>query len=151
MNCKNLKIRSKNYKKYFYCSLCKQEVDIKKCKHCEFKEYKTVKRIRGKKHKQTKATEISKIVKEAVWYRDGGKCIFCHKKVSMFYANAHFIPRSAGGLGIPENIFTACENCHREQDNGLNSKLLTDKAENYLRGIYGQNWNIKRLIYYKYN
>ena len=64
MNCKNLKIRSKNYKKYFYCSLCKQEVDIKKCKHCEFKEYKTVKRIRGKKHKQTKATEISKIVKE---------------------------------------------------------------------------------------
>ena len=41
MNGKNLKIRSKNYKKYFYCSLCKKEVDIEKCKHCEFKEYKT--------------------------------------------------------------------------------------------------------------
>lgn len=151
MNCKNLKIRSKKYKKYFYCSLCKQEVNTEKCKHCEFKEYKTVKRIRGKKHKQTKATEISKIVKEAVWYRDSGKCIFCNKKVSTFYANAHFVKRSQGGLGIPENIFTACEDCHREQDNGLNSKLLTDKAENYLKGIYGQNWNIKKLIYYKYN
>ena len=150
MNCKNLKTRSKKYKRYFYCSLYRQQIEIKKCKECEFKEYKHAKKIKGKKHRQTKATEISKKVKLQVWERDFHRCIFCKKIVPWNLANAHFIPRSAGGLGIVENIFTACENCHREQDNGLNSKLYTDKAETYLKGIYGTNWCIEKLIYKKY-
>ena len=52
MNCTNLKIRSKKYKKYFYCSLRKQEIDIQKCKECEFKEYKQAKKIIGKDRKR---------------------------------------------------------------------------------------------------
>lgn len=96
MNCKNLKIRSRKYKKYFYCSLCKQEIDIQKCKECEFKEYKTVKKIKGKKHKQTKATEISKEAKLQVWERDRHKCVLCGKSVPWNLANAHFIPRGLG-------------------------------------------------------
>lgn len=151
MNCKSLKIRSKNYKKYFYCSLYKQAIENSKCSKCEFKEYKTVKKIKGKKHKQTKATEIPKEVKLKVWERDGHKCILCGKLVPWNLANAHFIPRSLGGLGIPENTFTACEDCHREQDNGLKSILYTDKVKNYLKGIYGTNWNIKKMIYKKYD
>lgn len=150
MNCKNLKTRSKKYKRYFYCSLFKQQIEIKKCKECEFKEYKTAKKIKCKKHKQTKATEIPKEVKLKVWERDNHQCILCGKNVPWNLANAHFIPRGLGGLGIQENIFTACEDCHREQDNGLNSKLYTDKVENYLRGIYGEDWNIENLIYKKY-
>ena len=35
-------------------------------------------------------------------------------------------------LGIPENIVTACEDCHREQDNGKNTKLYDKKAEKHL-------------------
>ncbi|MEF2640778.1 MAG: hypothetical protein U0O04_00005 [Clostridia bacterium] len=96
MNCKSLKIRSKNYKKYFYCSLYKQAIENSKCSKCEFKEYKTVKKIKGKKHKQTKATEIPKEVKLKVWERDGHKCILCGKLVPWNLANAHFIPRSLG-------------------------------------------------------
>jgi len=96
MNCKNLKIRSKKYKKYFYCSLYKQAIENSKCSKCEFKEYKTVKKIKGKKHKQTKATEIPKEVKLKVWERDGHKCILCGKLVPWNLANAHFIPRSLG-------------------------------------------------------
>ena len=53
-------------------------------------------KIKGKKHKQTKEKEIPKKVKEAVWKRDKHKCIFCGKQVDIFFANAHFIPRSAG-------------------------------------------------------
>ena len=106
--------------------------------------------IKGKKHTQTKHTEIPIKVKKAVWERDKHKCIFCKREVDLFYANAHFIPRSAGGLGIEENIFTACEDCHREQDNGKNSKLYDKKAEKYLKGIYGANWNKEKLIYKKY-
>lgn len=108
-----------------------------------------VTQIKGKKHKQTKATEIPKKVKEDVWKRDKHKCIFCGRNVEVFYANAHFIPRSAGGLGIEENIFTACENCHREQDNGKNSKVYDKKAEKYLKSIYGDKWNKKKLVYKK--
>ena len=115
------------------------------------KEGKDVKitRIKGKKHKQTKATEIPKKVKEAVWKRDKHRCIFCGKLVDVFYANAHFIPRSAGGLGIEENIFTACENCHIEQDNGKNTELYDKKAEKHLKSIYGDKWNKKKLVYKK--
>lgn len=109
-----------------------------------------VTRIKGKKHKQTKATSISKKVKEAVWERDGRRCIFCNKLVCFENANAHFIPRSAGGLGIEENVFTACDDCHREQDNGLNTEEYDQKAESYLKSIYGPAWDKSKLIYKKY-
>ena len=105
--------------------------------------------INGKKHRQTKAKEVPKKVKEAVWLRDKHKCIFCGKEVDVFYANAHFIPRSAGGLGIEENIFTACKDCHHEQDNGKNTKEYDQKAKRYLKRIYGRNWNIEKLVYKK--
>lgn len=108
------------------------------------------KEIKGKKHKQTKKKEIDKKVKEIVWERDKHKCIFCHKEVPVECACCHFIPRSEGGLGIEENIFTACENCHREQDNGKNSKLYDMKAKRHLKGIYKENWSIEKLIYRKY-
>lgn len=102
----------------------------------------------GKKRKNY--TDIPKSVKEIVWERDGHRCIFCHRYVPVECACCHFIPRSLGGLGIPENIFTACENDHREQDNGMNTKLYDLKVENYLKGIYGANWNKENLIYNKW-
>ena len=150
MKCMYFKVRTKRYKKYLYCKYQKKEISFDSCKNCEYIQYKKVAKIKGKKHKQTKKTEIPKKVKMAVWNRDMHKCIFCEKLVSWNYANAHFIPRSAGGLGIEENIFTACDDCHREQDNGLNTKVYTDKAENHLRACYGSNWNIENLIYKKY-
>lgn len=106
--------------------------------------------IKGEKHKQTKATDIPKKVKEIVWKRDKHKCIFCHKQVPLECACCHFIPRSLGGLGIPENIYTGCSDCHREQDNGLNTKEYDMKVEKHLKDIYGANWNKSKLIYKKY-
>ena len=150
MKCINFSVKSKKYKKYLYCRFQKKEIIFDDCKHCEYKQYKEVKKIKGKKHKQTKKTEIPKKVKMTVWNRDQHKCIFCGKLVTWNFANAHFIPRSAGGLGIEENIFTACEDCHREQDNGMNTKLYTDKAEKHLRSCYGSNWTMGKLIYKKY-
>ncbi len=105
--------------------------------------------IKGKKHKQTKEKEIPMKVKKVVWERDKHQCIFCHKRVEVFYANAHFIPRSQGGLGIEQNIFTACEDCHREQDNGKNTEFYNKKAERHLRRIYGANWDKSKLVYKK--
>lgn len=107
--------------------------------------------IKGKKHKQTKETDIPDAIKIQVWERDNHKCIFCHNFVDWKLANAHFVKRSAGGLGIVQNIFTACETCHGEQDNGHNSIAMTDYAKEYLKSIYGQGWNEELLIYRKYN
>ena len=44
--------------------------------------------------KRSKACDISQKVKEIVWIRDMGQCIYCHKWVPISCANAHFIKRS---------------------------------------------------------
>lgn len=150
MNCKYLSLRTKKHIKYVFCRCKKKNIDFQDCCNCVYKEYRKSKVSKMKKHTRTKYTDISKKVKIAVWNRDQHKCIFCGKLLPWNYANAHFIPRSAGGLGIEENIFTTCDDCHREQDNGLNTKVYTDKAENHLRACYGSNWNIENLIYTKY-
>lgn len=106
--------------------------------------------IKGKKHKQTKETGIDAKTKVRVWERDKHKCIFCNKQVNWNKACCHYIPRSQGGLGVEKNIFTACDYCHDQQDNGLHSDVLTEYAKNYLKSIYGSSWNEEELIYKKY-
>ena len=54
MNCKNLRIRSKKYIKYFYCKINKKKITLELCKDCEDKDYVKRTEIKGKKHKQTK-------------------------------------------------------------------------------------------------
>lgn len=87
-------------------------------------EKKKITAIKGKKHRTTKEKEIPMKIKKIVYERDKHKCIFCNKEVEIKDACCHFIPRSAGGLGIEQNIFTACEECHREQDNRLKHKKI---------------------------
>lgn len=110
---------------------------------------KKVTEIKGKKHTQTKAKEIPQKVKKVVYERDKQRCIFCGKIVPLRCACCHFIPKSAGGLGVEENIFTACDDCHREQDNGLNTKEFDKRAKRHLKSIYGAKWKIENLIYKK--
>lgn len=98
------------------------------------------------KSKRTKACEITKQTRMDVALRDNGLCIFCG---GVGIPNAHFIKRSQGGLGIEQNIFSACVECHHEQDFGKNSKEYTDIAEKYLKSKY-DNWNKEELIYKKW-
>lgn len=158
MVCKNFKIRSKKYQKYFYCAAKKQEITFSDCNNCCFCEFKNQKKLKAtpikikskKSSKRSQAAEISPKTKRIVWERDSHCCIFCGKLVPVSNANAHFIPRSAGGLGIEENIFTACNQCHHEQDNGLNTAEYDLRAEKYLKNFYGLRWNKENLIYKKY-
>lgn len=55
-----------------------------------------------------------------------------------------------GGLGIEENIVTLCPRCHYQEDFGQDTKLYEDYIKNYLKGIYGTNWDKEKLIYKKY-
>lgn len=56
----------------------------------------------------------------------------------------------SGGMGIEENIVTLCPKCHYEEDFGQDTKLYEEYIENYLKSIYGANWNKEKLIYKKY-
>lgn len=96
--------------------------------------------------KRSKACEISKEVRQKVYDRDNGLCIFCGRAG---IPNAHFIERSRGGLGIEQNVITACIQCHHEFDNGKRCKYYEEVAEQYLRNQY-ENWNKEELIYKKY-
>lgn len=103
--------------------------------------------------KRTKATDISMSVKKKVFERDKGKCVICGNSYNVM-PNSHFIKRSHGGLGIEENIFTACTNftenkCHERWDNYKCTKEEIEKVKEHLKSFY-LNWNEENLVYKKY-
>lgn len=101
------------------------------------------------KHKQTKATSIPAYVKVEVFSRDRGRCVYCGSPYGQ--PNAHFIPRSKGGLGIPENILTLCLECHHRFDFGRRQEREGMKKffAEYLQSKY-PDWDETKLIYHKY-
>ncbi len=106
------------------------------------------------KSQRSKACDISQKVKFQVFLRDNGRCVICQNTHNVM-PNAHFIPRSQGGLGVEENIVTLCtdltENkCHSRFDRGTKEQReeLGNKIESYLKSKY-PNWNKENLIYKK--
>lgn len=95
--------------------------------------------------KRTKALQIPKAVKQRVYDRDEGHCILCGKPGDPV---AHFVSRAQGGLGIEENIFTACMCCHRLYDQTANRAELREQIATYLRTQY-PDWDNVRLTYQK--
>lgn len=88
------------------------------------------------KSKRTNATDISPYVKQTVWSRDMGCCIFCGTPVDVSMANAHVIPRSSGGLGIEQNIVTLCVKHHMMMDQTSHRKILLEIANKHLQSHY---------------
>lgn len=102
------------------------------------------------KTKRSKATDISMSVKKKVWKRDGGCCVICGNSYNVM-PNAHYIRRTKGGLGIEQNVFTACtrlteNDCHYKFDE---YGIGREKVKAYLQSIY-PNWNEEDLVYKKY-
>lgn len=105
--------------------------------------------MKNKSSKRAKATDIPMKVKKKVYERDNGLCIICGKRGA---PNSHYISRNDGGLGIPENVVTMCENCHHNFDNGKDEILkenIRKKVKKYLKRQYGTSWNEEKLIYRK--
>lgn len=97
------------------------------------------------KARRTKALEIPPEVKKAVFERDGGACIWCAKRGE---PNAHYLPRSRGGLGIEENILTLCWGCHMEYDQTTNRGRMGEFFKGYLKSKY-PDWDETKLTYRK--
>lgn len=102
--------------------------------------------------KRAKACAISREVKKRVAERDSIDgwpcCIICGSPQGL--PEAHYIPRSKGGLGIEQNIVTLCRNCHRLYDQGTAEQRETigDMIRGYLKSQY-INWNEENLVYRK--
>ena len=106
------------------------------------------------KSKRTKSVDISARVKNIVWARDNGRCVVCGCNANVM-PNAHYIPRSKGGLGIEKNIVTLCtdftENkCHSRYDFGTREEreAIKERIKSYLMSKY-DDWNEADLIYRK--
>ncbi|HHX72167.1 MAG TPA: HNH endonuclease [Clostridiales bacterium] len=93
---------------------------------------------------RTKALAISRAVKEKVLERDK-YCVWCGRPG---IPNAHFIPRSQGGLGIEENVLTLCPECHRKYDHTTERKKMQGHFRIYLRIQY-PDWDENKLYYKK--
>ena len=108
------------------------------------------------KAKRTKALEIPKEVKEAVAERDKVKgwtcCVLCGTPAPpenpLAFSNAHFIPRSKGGLGVEKNIVSLCPHCHRQYDQSGERGFIKAELKGYLQGKYA-DWNEEELCYEK--
>lgn len=98
-------------------------------------------------NRSTIETDIPMNVKCEVWERDEHRCILCGSGRAS--PNAHFIPRSALGLGIEENIVTLCLRCHDRFDNSAERKLIREEIRRYLKSKY-PNWDESKLVYRKY-
>lgn len=101
--------------------------------------------------KRTKATSISPKVRQEVEARDSingvPRCIFCGNPDCR--GEAHFIRRSQGGLGIPQNLVTACRTCHAMFDEGKEKDTYRKIARDYLKSKY-PDWNEEDLVYNKW-
>lgn len=84
-------------------------------------------------NRRTKALAITPRVKAAVFERDGGLCVFCSRPG---LPEAHYIPRSQGGLGIKENVVTVCRECHDLLDNSTKRRGMLRFLRRYLNAIY---------------
>ena len=107
------------------------------------------------KTKKAQATDIPMSVKQKVWERDNKCCIVCGNSMAM--PNAHYIPRSKGGLGIEQNIVTLCtsltpNHCHERFDKGTTKEReqIRKIIKKYLQSKY-EDWNEEDLVYHKWS
>lgn len=106
--------------------------------------------------KDTKARGFDRKAKEAIMERDRVDgwpcCVNCGAAAptgeSPVWSNAHYISRSQGGMGIPENGLTLCPACHKRYDQTANRPKLREYFREYLMGHY-PGWDEEKLVYQK--
>ena len=109
--------------------------------------------MKNRSSKRAKALAITREVKETVMERDGG-CVWCRmtgmRTGLPAFPEAHFVPRSKGGLGVEENILTLCRPHHDLFDRGTKEErqAMARVFRQYLKSKYPE-WDETKLTYSK--
>lgn len=105
---------------------------------------------------RTKSLGITIRVKEEVADRDSFYghpcCLWCGLPAPasdrLAFSNAHYVPRSQGGLGVERNIVTLCPTCHRRYDQSTDREKMGEFLRDYLKKQY-EDWDESQLYYRK--
>ena len=108
------------------------------------------------KANRTKALDIPMAVKRKVAERDSRDghpcCIYCGlpapSEYPLTFSNAHYIPRSQGGLGVEENILTLDWECHMKYDHSDEREEMKAFFREYLMSKY-PDWDEEKLVFVK--
>lgn len=104
--------------------------------------------------KDTKARDFDRKAKIAISERDSIDgwpcCVYCGAAAPapLAWSNAHFIARSQGGRGTPENGLTLCPVCHSNYDQTTARREMRSYFREYLMEQY-EGWSEEALIYRK--
>lgn len=113
-----------------------------------------------KMSKQARAREFNATSRRIIKERDRNQCIFCQMQYHMedvtwsgpgSLSIMHYIPRSQGGLGIPQNGAQGCVSHHEMLDNGNKGRReeMLQLFKNYLQEHY-PDWSEDALTYNKW-
>ena len=72
---------------------------------------------RGEIMVEAKRPPIPKDIADAVYQRDGGKCVYCGASENLQFD--HIIPFSKGGVTTIENLQLLCQKCNLEKSNHI--------------------------------
>ena len=114
----------------------------------------------SKMSKQARAREFNAASRQIIKERDLYQCIFCRAQYHMedvtWYGQQlqsimHYIPRSQGGLGIPQNGALGCQSHHEMLDNGNKGRRneMLQMFRQYLQDHY-PDWSEDALTYSKW-
>lgn len=137
--CQYLRIRTKNYTKYTYCTHFKAPTSTNECSVCELYSHKQMFAKSPKKVLKTNVTKKSKKrteqVKEetynAVYERDKGRCVMCGSN-EMIQLH-HISGRGKDKTNNIDNCVMLCRNCHFDkvhQKNKFYKQILLTYIEN---------------------
>ncbi len=103
-------------KKTITCSKCNRKLENQEHKR-KFDEYFQDTENEFDYEPPSANRRISTQTKNAVWRRDGGRCVECASQERLEYD--HIIPVSKGGSNTARNIQLLCEKCNRQKSDKI--------------------------------
>lgn len=128
MRCKNLLIRKRKYKPYFYCKELRREIILPECENC-LKRNLVINRGINKVSKHRKF--VSKKIYEEVYNRDGGRCRLCGSNNIQLH-HIRYRSEAKDLIDVASNCIMLCERCHRLVHS--NKKIWQNKLEDMVNG-----------------